>query len=107
MDNYRQTINSLSHKQLLWLLEQYHKLEWDVNKVLLETSKDRLKCDNAINLISKFFSYCQSVNLPIYMQPEHLSAWIDYRMGEMTNLEYRKRLKLPPFDKVEGESKNV
>ena len=41
------------------------------------------------------------------MQPEHLSAWIDYRMGEMTNLEYRKRLKLPPFDKVEGESKNV
>ena len=55
MDNYRQTINSLSHKQLLWLLEQYHNLELDVNKVLLETSKDRLKCDNAINLISKFF----------------------------------------------------
>lgn len=65
MDNYRQTINSLSHKQLLWLLEQYHNLELDVNKVLLETSKDRLKWDNAINLISKFFSYCQSVFINI------------------------------------------
>ena len=34
MDNYRQTINSLSHKQLLWLLEKYHNLE-KVGEILM------------------------------------------------------------------------
>lgn len=80
-------LENLTKEQLIWLVNQSHHIEVIISEELVRESKKEVSSEHVIDKIRELLK-----NEYVSLNNEHLSDYIDMRMGKLTKEDYKKRM---------------
>ena len=79
----KEQLLQLSKEQLVYLIEQLNHSQFLIGETCVDESKCHIDSDRAVDKIRKYLYY-----VPSMYRTEDLSAYLDMKMGEISELEY-------------------
>ena len=83
--SHKEQLNNLSKEQLIYLIEQLNDSMYFIGESCVDESKRHINSEDAIDKIRKHIYY-----VPSMYRTEDLKAYLDMKMGKISELDYRK-----------------
>ena len=89
IERNKEALNQLSKEQLIYLIEQLDHSQFLIGEICVEVSKYHIDSDKAINKIRNYIYH-----IPSMYNITGLKAYINMKMGKISESEYRKTIGL-------------
>lgn len=81
----KEQLHQLSKEQLVYLIEQLNHSQFLIGEACVDESKRHIDSCDAMDKIRKYLYY-----VPSMWRTEDLKAYLDMKMGKISEYEYRK-----------------
>lgn len=83
----KKNLEKLTKEQLIYLIEQYDRLNFMISEILVDESKWHITSKEAVEEIRKYLTESQAKT---DLSNEHLDSYIDMETGKISVEEYRE-----------------